>query len=241
MSDLEELPETGTGERHVDLRRRLVAEALGTGLLIVAVIGSGIMASRLSPSDVGLQLLENAAATAGALIGLILIFGSISGGHFNPVVTLVDRADGTISSRETGLYVLAQVVGGCLGAVLANLMFDLPAIEWSTTTRSSGALWLSEVVATVGLLLVIHGCVRTGRAGVVAFAVGLWIGGAYFFTSSTSFANPAVTIARTLSDSFAGIAPSSAPMFIVMQLLGGAIAFVLIRYLYADADPKAGG
>jgi glycerol uptake facilitator-like aquaporin len=241
VSELAELPETGTGELGVDLGRRLVAEALGTGLLIVAVIGSGIMASRLSPGDVGLQLLENAAATAAALIGLILIFGSISGGHFNPVVTLVDRADGTIGSRDTGLYIGAQIGGGCLGAVLANLMFDLPAVEWSTTTRSSGSLWLSEVVATVGLLLVIHGCVRTGRAGVVAFAVGLWIGGAYFFTSSTSFANPAVTIARTLSDTFAGIAPASAPMFVVMQLLGGVLAYVLIRFLYPRPDPHAGG
>ncbi len=150
MTELDDLPETGTGEIPVELSRRLVAEALGTGLLIVAVIGSGIMASRLSPSDVGLQLLENAAATAGALIGLILIFGSISGGHFNPVVTLVDRAYGTISSRDTGLYIVAQIIGGCLGAIVANLMFDLPAVEWSTTTRSSGALWLSEVVATSG-------------------------------------------------------------------------------------------
>ena len=238
MTELDDLPETGTGDIPVELSRRLVAEALGTGLLVVAVIGSGIMASRLSPDDVGLQLLENAAATAGALIGLILIFGSISGGHFNPVVTLVDRAYGTISSRDTGLYVVAQIIGGCLGAILANLMFDLPAIEWSTTTRSSGALWLSEVVATIGLLLVIHGCVRTGRAGVVAFAVGLWIGGAYFFTSSTSFANPAVTIARTLSNSFAGIKPSSAPMFIVMQLLGGVLAYVLIRFLYPNPQPE---
>jgi arsenate reductase len=234
MTDLDQLPETGTGGLPVDLGRRLVAEALGTGLLIVAVIGSGIMASRLSPDDVGLQLLENAAATAGALIGLILVFGSISGGHFNPVVTLVDRAFGTISTRDTGLYVVAQIVGGCLGAVVANLMFELPAVELSTTERSSGALWLSEVVATVGLLLIIHGCVRTGRADVVAFAVGLWIAGAYWFTSSTSFANPAVTIARTLSDTFAGIEPSSAPMFIVMQLLGAALAFVLVRYLYVD-------
>ena len=234
MTDLDQLPETGTGELSVDLTRRLVAEALGTGLLIIAVIGSGIMASRLSPTDVGLQLLENAAATGGALIGLILIFGAISGGHFNPVVTLVDRAFGTISSRDAGLYVIAQIVGGCLGAVVANLMFELPAVELSTTPRSSGALWLSEVVATIGLLLVIHGCVRTGRANAVAFAVGLWIAGAYWFTSSTSFANPAVTIARTLSDSFAGIEPSSAPMFIVMQLIGAVLAFVLIRYLYTE-------
>jgi arsenate reductase len=232
MTELANQPETGTGSGGADLGRRLTAEALGTGFLVVAVVGSGIMASRLSPGDVGLQLLENAAATAAALIGLILVFGAVSGAHFNPVVTLVDRADGDISTRDTVAYIAAQIVGGCLGAVLANLMFDLPAIDISDTDRSSGALWLSEVVATIGLLLVIHGCVRTGRANVVAFAVGLWIGGAYWFTSSTSFANPAVTIARTLSDTFAGIAPASAPMFIAMQLLGTAIAFALIRYLY---------
>ena len=224
--------ETGTGALRLDLTRRLVAEALGTGFLIIAVIGSGIMASRLSPNDVGLQLLENAAATAGALIGLILMLGAVSGAHFNPVVTLVDRLSGTLSTRDSLCYVAAQTIGGCLGAIVANLMFELPAVEWSTKPRSSGALWLSEVVATVGLLLVIHGCVRTGRASAVPFAVGVWIGGAYWFTSSTSFANPAVTIARTMSDSFAGIKPSSAPMFIVMQLIGAAIAFVLIRFLY---------
>lgn len=217
---------------NVALARRLVAEALGTGFLLVAVIGSGIMASRLSPNDVGLQLLENAAATAGALVALIWMFGAVSGAHFNPVVTLVDRAFGAISTSDAGLYVVAQIAGGCLGTVVANLMFDLPAIDLSNKTRSSGALWLSEVVATVGLLLVIHGCLRTGRANVVAVAVGVWIGGAYFFTSSTSFANPAVTIARMLSDTFAGIEPSSAPMFIVMQLAGAAIAYVLIRFLY---------
>lgn len=230
--------ETGTGALRLDLSRRLVAEALGTAFLIIAVIGSGIMASQLSPSDVGLQLLENAAATAGALIGLILIFGAVSGAHFNPVVTLVDRSLGTITTRDTGLYIVAQVVGGSIGAVIANVMFSLPAIELSTKERSSGALWLSEVVATVGLLLVIHGCVRTGRGSVVPFAVGLWIGGAYFFTSSTSFANPAVTVARTLSDSFAGIAPSSAPMFILMQLIGAAIGLALIRFLYPHNDSE---
>jgi arsenate reductase len=224
--------EIGTGPQPAGLPARLVAEALGTGFLIVAVIGSGIMASRLSPGDVGLQLLENAAATAGALIGLILMFGAVSGAHFNPVVTLVDRLTGTISTRDSLAYVAAQVVGGCLGAMVANLMFELPAIEWSTTDRSSAALWLSEVVATVGLLLVIHGCVRTGRAAAVPFAVGVWIGGAYFFTSSTSFANPAVTVARTLSDTFAGIAPSSAPMFVVAQLVGALLALGLIRILY---------
>lgn len=230
--------ETGIGALRLDLTRRLAAEALGTAFLIVAVIGSGIMASQLSPTDVGLQLLENAAATAGALIGLILMFGAVSGAHFNPVVTLIDRLLGTTTTRDSVLYVAAQVAGGCAGAVVANLMFELPAVELSTKDRSSPALWLSEVVATVGLLLVIQGCVRTGRARVVPFAVGAWIGGAYWFTSSTSFANPAVTIARTLSDTFAGIAPSSAPMFIVMQVIGAVIAFGLIRLFYPHPHPE---
>jgi arsenate reductase len=224
--------ETGTGELHLTLSRRLVAEALGTALLIVAVVGSGIMASRLSPDDVGLQLLENAAATAGALIGLILMFGAVSGAHFNPAVTIIDRLFGTISTRDCGMYIAAQLIGGCVGTMFANVMFELDVINVSNKDRSSAALWLSEVVATSGLLLVIHGCVRTGRASVVAFAVGLWIGGAYWFTSSTSFANPALTIARTLSDSFAGIDPGSAPMFIVMQLVGTLLAFALIRFLF---------
>jgi len=224
--------ETGTGQLRLDLARRLVAEALGTAFLLIAVVGSGIMASRLSPADVGLQLLENAAATAAALMGLILMFGAVSGAHFNPVVTLVDRLLGTTSTRDTVLYAVAQTAGGCIGTVIANLMFELDAIDVSTKVRSSGALWLSEVVATIGLLLVIHGCVRTGRASAVPFAVGIWIGGAYWFTSSTSFANPAVTVARTLSDSFAGIKPSSAPMFILMQLIGALIAYGFIRFLY---------
>jgi glycerol uptake facilitator-like aquaporin len=224
--------ETGTGALRLDLTRRLAAEAFGTAMLIVAVIGSGIMASRLSTGDVGLQLLENAAATAAALIGLILMFGAVSGAHFNPVVTILDRFLGTTTTRDTGLYIVAQVIGGCLGAMLVNVMFELPAINISTHVRSTPALWLSEVVATVTLLLLIQGCVRTGRANVIPFAVGAWIGGAYWFTSSTSFANPAVTVARTLSDTFAGIAPSSAPMFIVMQLVGMVIAFGLVRLFY---------
>jgi glycerol uptake facilitator-like aquaporin len=224
----------------VSLARRLVAEALGTMLLIIAVVGSGIMATNLS-TDVGLQLLENASATAGALVGLILMFGTISGAHFNPAVTLVDRFLGAISTRDLVLYTIVQTLGGSLGTVVANLMFSLPAVEFSTHRRSSGALWLSEVVATIGLLLVIHGCVRTGRASVVPFAVGLWIGGAYWFTSSTSFANPAVTVARTLSDSFAGIKPSSAPMFIVMQFLGAALAYPLIRFLYPTPPTEKNG
>jgi len=226
------LPETGTGTSRLDLTRRLAAEAVGTGFLIIAVVGSGIMASRLSPTDAGLQLLENAAATAGALVGLILMFGAVSGAHFNPVVTLVDRLLGSISTRDTVLYAIAQTVGGCVGSIVANVMFERPAFELATRQRSSGALWLSEVVATVGLLLVIAGCVRTGRSHAVPFAVGAWIGGAYWFTSSTSFANPAVTVARMLSDSFAGIEPASAPMFIVMQVVGAGVAVALIRLFF---------
>jgi glycerol uptake facilitator-like aquaporin len=222
----------------VRLLRRLLAEALGTALLIIAVIGSGIMATTLSPNDLGLQLLENAAATAGALIGLILMFGTVSGAHFNPVVTLVDRLFGSISTRDTVLYAIAQTVGGCIGAVLANAMFSRPAFELSQKSRSSGALWLSEVIATVGLLLVIHGCVRTGRTSAVPYAVGLWIGGAYWFTSSTSFANPGVTVARMFSNSFAGIRPSSAPMFIAMQVLGALLAFGLITFLYPQPSKE---
>jgi glycerol uptake facilitator-like aquaporin len=232
MTTAANLPETGIGDRPTALPRRLLAEAVGSAFLVMAVVGSGIMAQRLSPSDVGLQLLENAAATAGALIALILMFGAVSGAHFNPIVTLVDRLFGSIDTASAGLYVVAQTVGACLGAMLANIMFELPAVNLSTKVRSSGALWLSEVIATIGLLLVIHGCVRTGRVSAVPFAVGLWIGGAYWFTSSTSFANPAVTIARTLSDTFAGIKPSSAPMFILMQCIGGALAYGLIRVLY---------
>jgi glycerol uptake facilitator-like aquaporin len=231
VTDLVDQPETGTGSLHLTLGRRLTAEAVGSALLLIAVVGSGIMAQRLS-NDVGLQLLENAIATGGALIGLILMFGAVSGAHFNPVVTLVDRLSGTISSGDGALYVVAQVAGACMGTILANVMFELDPINISTKTRSSGALWLSEVIATIGLLLVIHGCVRTGRANAVPFAVGAWITGAYWFTSSTSFANPAVTIARTLSDTFAGIKPSSAPMFVLMQLLGAVLAFALIRYIY---------
>ena len=217
---------------HQDLLRRSVAEALGTGLLIVAVIGSGIMATRLSPDDVGLQLLENAIATGGALVALILAFGSLSGANFNPVVTWCEVVlDGRRKSHAVA-YTVAQVVGACLGAVIANVMFELDAIDFSSKARSSSALWTSEVVATAGLLLVIFGIVRSGKAAFVPFAVGAWITGAYFFTSSTSFANPAVTVARTLSDSFAGIKPSSAPMFIVMQVIGLGIAIALIKYLF---------
>jgi glycerol uptake facilitator-like aquaporin len=221
------------------LARRLLAEFLGTAFLLIAVVGSGIAAQRLSPGDTGLQLLENAAATAVALVAIILALGPVSGAHLNPVVTLADRAFGGIETRDALAYIPAQLAGAALGTIVANLMFDLPAVEWSDETRTGGGIWLGEVVATFGLLLVIFGVVRSGRATAVPFAVGAYIGGAYFFTSSTSFANPAVTCARTLSDTFAGIAPGSAPAFILMQLVGAAIAVVAIRVLYPDAATKA--
>ncbi len=237
---LDDAPEVGTGEIAADLPRRLVAEALGTCLLIVAVIGSGIMASRLSPDDVGLQLLENAAATAAALVGLILVLGPISGAHLNPIVTIVDRAFGTIGTRDGVLYVVAQVVGGCLGAVVANVMFELPAVQISGTARSSPGLWVGEVVATAGLVLVILMLARTGRAALSAVAVASWIGAAYWFTSSTSFANPAVTVGRIVSDTFAGIAPASVPAFVLAQLLGGALGATLAVLLWPDVAAVAG-
>lgn len=202
----------------------------------MAVVGSGIMAARLT-TDTAIQLMANAAATAGALVGIIMMFAAVSGAHINPAVTLTARAMGSISSRETTLYITAQVIGACVGTVLANVMFDLPAVAFSTQARSSGPLWISEVIATVGLLLVVHGCVRTGRSTAVPYTVAAWIAGAYWFTSSTSFANPAVTIGRTLTDTFTGIEPASAPMFVTMQLLGVAIAVGLIGLLYPDPSP----
>lgn len=220
------------------LPRRLLAEFLGTAFLVGAVIGSGIMASRLSPSDVGLQLFENAAATAGALVCLILTFGTVSGAHFNPVVTLVHRVLGGSSTNDAAWYCVAQVAGGAFGAGVANLMFRLPVVELSTRARSGGHLRFAEVIATFGLVLVIFGVVRSGRDAAVPYAVAAYIGGAYFFTSSTSFANPAVTIARTLSNTFAGIDPASAPAFIACELAGGALAYLAIRALYPHATPS---
>jgi glycerol uptake facilitator-like aquaporin len=219
----------------VDLARRATAEAVGTGFLVAVVVGSGIFAQRLSPDDVGLQLLENSIVTGAGLVALILAFGSVSGAHFNPVVSLVDRLLGGLSTRETLVYVPAQVVGGCVGAVVANLMFELPAVNVSDHVRSSGGLWLGEVVATFGLVMVILGLVRSGRSEAVPYAVGGYIAAAYWFTSSTSFANPAVTVARTLSDTFAGIAPSSVPAFVVAQLIGGLAALALARFLHPHA------
>ena len=214
------------------LARQATAEAVGTALLVAVVVGSGIFAQRLSPGDGGLQLLENSIATGAGLIALILAFGAVSGAHFNPVVSLADRALGGLTTRELAAYVPAQIAGGCAGTLIANLMFDLPAVTLSTHTRSSGGLWLGEVVATFGLLTVILGVVRSGRAAAAPFAVGGYIAAAYWFTSSTSFANPAVTIARTLTDTFAGIRPSSAPAFIAAQLAGGAFAVGLARFLH---------
>jgi len=214
---------------------RLTAEAVGTALLVATVVGSGIMAQRLSPDDVGLQLLENAAATVGALIALILALGPVSGAHFNPVVSMVTRLFGGLSTRDTILYSLVQIVGGCIGAMIANVMFELDVVNLSTKDRSSGALWFSEVIATIGLVLIIFCIVRSGRASAVPYAVGVWIGGAYWFTSSTSFANPAVDFARSLSNSFAGIKPSSIPGFLIAQIVGGLLAYVLVKVLYPVA------
>jgi arsenate reductase len=216
---------------NVELARRATAEATGTALLVAAVVGSGIAAQRLSPDDTGLQLLENSIATGAALVALILAFGPVSGAHFNPVVTLADRVLGGMATFEALVYTAVQVVGACVGAMVANLMFELPAVDVSTHTRSSGALWFSEAVATFGLVLVILGVVRAGRAQVAAFAVGGYIAAAYWFTSSTSFANPAVTVGRTLSNTFAGIAPSSVPAFVVAQIAGALLAVALARFL----------
>jgi len=217
-----------------DLARRATAEFVGTAFLVAIVVGSGIFAQRLTPHDVGLQLLENSVATGAGLVALILALGPVSGAHFNPVVTLADRILGGTSTREGSVYVVAQIVGGCIGAMVANLMFDLPAVDVSTHVRSGSGVWLGEVVATFGLVLVILGVVRAGRASVAPFAVGGYIAAAYWFTSSTSFANPAVAVGRMLSDTFAGIAPESVPMFVVMQVLGGLLAVALGLFLFPD-------
>ena len=214
--------------------RKAFAELLGTMLLVATVIGSGIAAERLSPDDVGLQLLENSLVTGAALVALILALGPVSAA-FNPVVTLVERVLGALTTAEAALFVSAQVVGGCIGAVLANLMFGLSAIDVSGHHRTGGGLLLGEVVATFGLVLVVFGVVRSRPGAHVAYAVGAYIAAAYWFTSSTSFANPAVTIARTLSDTFAGIAPASVPLFVLMQLLGGVVAVGAVVLLYPDA------
>lgn len=208
---------------------RLAGEFLGTGLLVMAVVGSGAMAQQLS-NDVGMQLLANALATVGALTTLIWMFGSVSGAHFNPVVTVSQCVLARFPWRQAVPYVVAQITGGIAGAAVANAMFSLDVLGPSTKIREGGGIWLGEVVATLTLLLVIH-LIGRSNASLVPVAVGIWIGGAYWFTSSTSLANPAVTVARSFTESFAGIAPGSVPMFIIMQLLGLVIAIPTIKFL----------
>jgi arsenate reductase len=219
------------------LGRRLAAEFLGSAFLAAIVIGSGIAAQRLSPSDTGLELLENSTATAAGLFTVILMFGPVSGAHFNPVVSLADAALGGMAWRDAFAYLPAQVAGCVTGAVAANLMFAQAAVSVSVKHRASGAHALSEVIATAGLLLVIFALTRSGRAATAPAAVGAYIGAAYWFTASTSFANPAITIGRMFSDSFAGIAPSSAPVFIAAQIGGGIAGVLLIRFLYPSLSP----
>lgn len=213
--------------------RRLTAEFVGTGFLVAAVVGSGIMAEKLSSGNVALALLANTLATGAVLVALILAFGPISGAHFNPAVSLADALEGGLSWTLGSQYTAVQILGGLTGTVLANLMFGLPAVSVSRHIRSGGAEFLGEFVATFGLLSIIWGCARL-RSTAVPFAVGAYITAAYWFTSSTSFANPAVTIARSLSNTFAGIRPIDAPLFILAQLLGALAATFLFRWLAPD-------
>ena len=224
-----------TSTEHPVLGRRLFAEYLGSLLLAAVVIGSGIAAQTLSPHAIGLELLENAAATALGLYVLILMLGPVSGAHFNPVVSLVDAATGGLRWREVTPYIGAQVLGCTSGAIVANLMFSRGAVSISTHHRASMAHLFAEVVATAGLVLVIFALTRSGRGRLCAPAVGSYIGAAYFFTSSTSFANPAITVGRMFSNSFAGIAPASAPGFIVAELVGGVVGYVAVVTLYPNA------
>jgi arsenate reductase len=220
------------------LARRLLAELLGSAFLAALVVGSGIAAQTLSPGDTGLQLFENAAATAAGLFAIILMFGPVSGGHYNPVVSLADAAFGGLRWRDAGAYIPAQI-GGCVaGAIVANVMFELAAVSISTHHRASPAHLLSEIIATTGLIVVIFSLARTRRSNITPAAVGAYIGAAYFFTSSASFANPAITVGRIFSNTFAGIAPSSVPGFIAAQLVGGACALAIIRSLYPDITPE---
>jgi glycerol uptake facilitator-like aquaporin len=224
------------------LARRLLAEAVGTGLLVTVVVGSGIAAARLSPGDVGLQLLENSIATMLGLAVLVLVLGPVSGAHLNPVVTgaawLLDRRrEDRMRGPEVLGYVTAQVLGAGLGAVLANAMYGLAPLQIAGTARAGAGPWLSEVVATAGLVLLVFALLRTGRGALAAPAVGAYIGAAYWFTSSTSFANPAVTVGRMFSDTFAGIAPGSAPGFVAAQLVGGLIGAGLVVVLHPARTP----
>ncbi len=219
------------------LTRRLFAELLGSAFLATLVIGSGIAAQTLSPGDVGLELFENAAATAMGLAAIILMFGPVSGAHFNPVVSIADATFGGIRWRDALAYIPAQIVGCVLGAIVANGMFALAAVSISTHHRASPAHLFSEVIATAGLLLVIFSLARTKRLNVAPAAVGAYIGAAYFFTSSASFANPAISVGRMFSDTFAGIAPASVPGYVIAQLVGCGCAILVVRVLYPDVTP----
>jgi arsenate reductase len=219
------------------LARRLLAELMGSAFLAALVIGSGIAAQTLSPGDVGLQLFENATATAAGLFAIILMFGPVSGGHFNPVVSLADATFGGLSWRDALAYIPTQAAGCTLGAIVANGMFSLATVSISTHHRASPAHVFSEIIATAGLILVIFSLARTRRAPMAPAAVGAYIGAAYFFTSSASFANPAISVGRMFSNTFAGIAPASVPAYIVAQLVGGACAVLSIRALYPDVTP----
>jgi glycerol uptake facilitator-like aquaporin len=221
------------------LARRLLAELLGSAFLAALVIGSGIAAQTLSPGDVGLQLLENALATAAGLTAIILMFGPVSGAHFNPVVSLADASFGGISWRDTLAYIPTQIAGCVIGAVAANGMFALAAISISTKHRASAPHLLSEAIATAGLLLVIFSLTQTRRASSAPAAIGAYIGAAYFFTSSTSFANPAISVGRMFSNTFAGIAPASVPTFVLAQLAGATTAVLAIRALYPVTPAEA--
>ncbi|MEI7859410.1 MAG: MIP/aquaporin family protein [Acidimicrobiales bacterium] len=216
----------------ITLWRRLIAEFLGSALLAAIVVGSGIAAQQLSPGNIGLELLQNALATGAGLFAVILIFGALSGAHFNPVVSVVDAVFGGISWRDAAAYVPAQIAGCITGAVAANVMFALPAVSISTHQRATGPHLFAEVIATAGLVLVIFALARNHKSAYTPAAVAAYITAAYFFTSSTSFANPAITIGRIFSNTFAGIAPSSAPPFMVAQVIGGAVAVGLIVLLY---------
>jgi len=221
---------TTTAQSHT-LAARTAAEFVGTMFLLMTVVGSGIMAVRLT-EDAGLQLLQNAIATGLILLALIATFGPISGAHFNPVVTLGFRWQGDIDTPIASIFITAQLAGALVGTVLANLMFQVDAIAAATTNRTGSHLLLAEVIATLGLLLMIFGPVRNRDPGVVPFTVGAYIAGAYYFTSSTSFANPAVTIGRTITDTFAGIAPGSAPAFVAAQLVGLLVAIGVIAFIF---------
>jgi glycerol uptake facilitator-like aquaporin len=221
------------------LLRRVVAELVGTAFLLAAVVGSGIMAERLAGGNAALTLLANTVATAGALVALILAFGRISGAHLNPAVTLCDAWQKGISWRDASAYIPAQILGAIVGVAAANVMFELPVLFASTKVRTGPSQWFSEFVATFGLLAVIWGCVRLRNTLVVPFAVAAYIAAAYWFTASTSFANPAVTIARSLSDTFAGIRPADVSPFIVAQLLGAFAATLLFRWLIPITPAEA--